>query len=205
MTQKTFDELWRWISARGSVVTVQERSELEHVFGLMRGCDCQSYLEIGTAEGNSLYVLGHAVKPLENGFKHIGCIDIGEKHTEKFRKEVVEQISGNKPIREFIGDSTNPKTYIRRDPYWSTEIKHWCTDTSNEIDCILIDGGHDFATVLSDSILYAPLATKYVFWHDIQLPEVRKAYEWFKKRYALGEYSEFISSTHFGYGICKIK
>lgn len=182
---KNFDTLWRWISARGSVITVQECSELEHVFNLMRECDCQSYLEVGTAEGNSLYVLGHAVRG------NIYYIDLGEKHTETPRIEVCKILNSerNRTVGFFI-DSTHPDILIRDQKY----------------DCILIDGGHDFATVLSDSILYAPLATKYVFWHDIQLPEVRKAVEWFEKRYShLGEFSSFINSDNFGYRILKVK
>lgn len=182
MMQKPFDELWRWINARGSVVTVQERHELEHVYNLMKECGCESYLEVGAAEGNSLYVLGHTAK--QSSF-----IDFGEPHTFEARKMVTNYLmeKGKTPI-QYIGDSTEPYTMPR----------------DQKFDCILIDGGHDFATVLSDSILYAPLATKYVFWHDIQLPEVKAAVEWFMKRWKLGEYSTFINSDSFGYRICKI-
>lgn len=182
--EKSFDELWRFINSRGSIITVQEYSELKHIFDLMRACSCQSYLEIGAAEGNSLYVLGHAVA------KDIHYVDIGEKHTKEAREECIRKL-GDHMIGEFLGDSTNPDTL------WDKDIRRY--------DCILIDGGHDFATVLSDSILYSPMATKYVFWHDIQLPEVRAAYEWFKKRWLLGEFSEFIDSMTMGYGICKVK
>lgn len=180
--EKSFQELWKFINARGSVITVQEEHELHHVFDLMRGCDCQSYLEVGAAEGNSLYVLGHASKLAS-------FIDFGEVHTEQPRSQVIDELVniGRCP-QGYLGDSTKPNA-ITRGNY--------------KFDCILIDGGHDFATVLSDSILYAPLANKYVFWHDIQLPEVRRAYEWFKARWNLGEYSEFIHSDTFGYGICK--
>lgn len=177
-----FDKLWQFVvdrSQRG-VMTVQERSELEHVYNLMKGCDCQSYLEVGTAEGNSLYVLGHVTGMA-------ACIDLGEPHTLAPRMEVFTKL--DMPIQQFLGDSTTP------------EIS--CRITSKH-DCVLIDGGHDFATVLSDSILYAPLATKYIFWHDIQLPEVKAAVEWFMKRWKLGKYSTFINSDSFGYGICEI-
>lgn len=182
MTEKTFAELWRWINQRGSVIIVQEKSELNHIYDLMKSCDCSSYLEVGTAEGNSLYVLGHAV----NG--QIDYVDFGESHTKSPREEAIKALN---PFRlgEWIGDSTDPN--IR-------------AHLQYKYDCILIDGGHDFATVLSDSILYAPLATKYVFWHDIQLPEVNAATDWFKQRWPLGEYSTFINSDSFGYLICKI-
>lgn len=178
---KTFDELWRWVNSRGSVITVQDRMELEHVFNLMK--DCNSYLEVGTAEGNSLYVLGHAV----NG--PISYVDLGELHTREAREEVEEALKKEgKTLSFFKGDSTIPKTHPRSTSY----------------DCVLIDGGHDFATVLSDAILYAPLARKYVFFHDIQLPEVARAVEWFVKRWRLGNYGQFVNSEHFGYGIIEI-
>lgn len=184
---KTFDELWKFINTRGSIITVQEYHELEHVFDLMQACECQSYLEVGTAEGNSLYVLGHAVA--NDGW--IDYVDYGEEHTQAPREESIAKLNPFK-IASWIGDSTNPNTLPDKDVH--------------KFDCILIDGGHDFATVLSDSILYAPLATKYVFWHDIQLPEVRAACDWFKKRWAhLGEFSDFINSDSFGYRILKVK
>lgn len=205
MTQKTFDELWRWINARGSVITVQEENELHHIYDLMKSCDCQSYLEIGTAEGNSLYVLGHAVD-LKSRDKKISYIDFGEDHTKAAREEAINKLCSDnfgvpdimsgveenellKHVEGFFGDSTRPETHPKIRKY----------------DCVLIDGAHDYSSVLSDSIMYANLARKYVFWHDIQLPEVRAAYEWFKKRWQLGEYSEFIDSTSFGYGIFKVK
>jgi hypothetical protein len=51
---KTFDELWRFVVTRSaSFPVVQEYHELQHIFDLMKGCG--SYLEVGSAEGNSLY------------------------------------------------------------------------------------------------------------------------------------------------------
>ena len=47
----TFSQYWDFIAKRG-VSTIQERSELEYLFNLMQGCE--SYLEIGSAEGNSM-------------------------------------------------------------------------------------------------------------------------------------------------------
>lgn len=174
---RDFKAHWDWALTRGKFQ--QDFVELKHIYDLMTGC--KSYLEIGSAEGNSLYILGHAVTG------HIDYIDIGESHTDKLRNEAITKLG--KPVRSFIGDSTNPKTYPK--------------DFKSE--CVLIDGGHDFATVLSDSILYAALATKYVFWHDIQMPAVGAAVEWFVKRWTLGKYSTFINTDNFGYGILEIK
>lgn len=180
-----FNNLWKFATRNGSIV--QEKNELEHVYNLMNGCDCESYLEIGTAEGNSLYVLGSAVK--ENGTIHY--VDLMEEHTKAERIESVTRLLHECPtlfINGFSGDSTYPTIHPRHRDY----------------DCILIDGGHDFATVLSDSILYAPLATKYVFWHDMQLPAVREAVMWFVRRWGLGKFTTFINSDSYGFGIMEI-
>lgn len=195
---KTFNELWQYVTEqRPGVITVQERSELEHVFNLMRGCDCRSYLEVGTAEGNSLYVLGHAV---EDGAGEIHFIDLFEPHTQMPRKEIVGKLMFGKDSSRNVfgikGDSTYASTYFRDPDCLKYPVKY---------DCVLIDGGHDFATVLSDAILYAPLATKYIFFHDIQLPDVRAAVEWWHKRWQLGKYTEFINSPNFGYAIIEVK
>lgn len=188
---KTFDELWKYITEeRPGVITVQDRTELEYVFNLMRDCDCESYLEVGTAEGNSLYVLGHALK--QNG--EAICIDLGEDHTFQAQLEIVTCLNNNKISTEiWKGDSTKPETFR-----YNKNRRLW------EFDCILIDGGHDFATVLSDAILYASLATKYVFFHDVQLPQVKAAVDWFVPRWNLGKYHEFICSNSFGYGIIEV-
>ena len=186
---RTFDELWRYITKeRPGVITVQERSELEHVFNLMRDCDCSSYLEIGTAEGNSLYVLAQAM--VQNA--SVTYIDLWENHTADPRGKVENILDDlNYFLNPIPGDSTEKGTYQRV--------------MDQTYDCVLIDGGHDYTTVLSDAILYAPLATKYIFFHDIQLPEVREAVEWWHKRWQLGKYSEFINSDTFGFGIVEIR
>lgn len=184
---KEFSELWDWVVKRTNhgVITVQERIELEHVFNLMKDCNCESYLEVGTAEGNSMYVLGQIPDKIH-------YIDIGEEHTKAPRTEVTTSLTKDgKNIGSFLGDSTDPETMPSK--------------IIQEYDCVLIDGGHDFATVLSDAIMYAPLAKKYVFFHDIQLPEVRAAVEWFVKRWKLGKYSTFINSDTFGYGIIEVE
>lgn len=178
MISSEFKQHWDWAASRGTFQ--QEYTELEHIYNLMKGCDCQSYLEVGSAEGNSLYILGQTSKM-------VAYIDIGEKHTDDLRNRAIEALK--KPVQQFIGDSTTP------------EISRQIT---SKHDCILIDGGHDFATVLSDSIMYAPLATKYIFWHDIQLPQVKMAVDWFVSRWKLGKYSTFINSPTFGFGIMEV-
>lgn len=186
---KNFNDLWQFIIDRSNrdvkpVVRVQDKTELEHIFNLMRDCECKSYLEIGTAEGNSLYVLSEACSG------KISYIDLGEPHTTLPRNESIEQISNPDRVVHYIGDST------------TSQMVGLLTNQHHE--CVLIDGGHDFSTVLSDAINYGPLATKYIFFHDIQLPEVRRAVSWWHSRWQLGKYSEFINSDSFGYAIIEV-
>lgn len=178
---KPFDELWKFATRNGSIV--QEFCELNHVYNIMLECKPQSYLEIGSAEGNSMYVLGHVVD------KYIDYVDFGEDHTTAQRNECIEELKKiDKNITGYLGDSTNPKTLPNKKKY----------------DCVLIDGGHDYNTVLSDCMTYAGLATKYVFFHDVQLEPVREAIEFYLKRWPLGKYSTFINSESYGYGIVEV-
>jgi Methyltransferase domain len=172
-----FDKAWKWARNRGTFQ--QEYSELKHVFDLMKACNCKSYLEVGCAEGNSLYILSHASD-------HSEYIDIDEDHTRKQREEAIAELG--RPVGKYHGDSANPSTHPRNRKY----------------DCVLIDGGHDYTTVLSDSAFYGTLATKYIFWHDVQLPEVKRAVDYFVASRKLGKYTQFINSSTFGYGIMEL-
>lgn len=173
-----FENLWDWALTRGTFQ--QEKLELNHIYDLMMKCNCESYLEVGAAEGNSLYILG-------NASRKVSYIDYDEDHTRVHRNEAIDKLG--KPVKAYHGDSTNPRTHPRDKRY----------------DCVLIDGGHDYSTVLSDCIMYASLANKYVFFHDIQMAEVSRAVEWFFKGRNIGNYSRFINSRNFGFGILEIK
>src|SRR5574343_1353649 len=138
-----FEDLWRKINKRPGGI-VQEYNELEYVFNKMR--DCNSYLEVGSAEGKSLYVLAHANPSME-----ITNIDLGEKHTTPLRNENLAELPNN--ITPILGKSNT--------------IYSWEKVKDKKFDAVLIDAGHDLFSVLVDACLYAPLATKYVFFHDI--------------------------------------
>lgn len=197
-THVNFDDVWKFITTRKDVPTiVQNRDELEHVFNLVKDCGAETYLEIGTAEGNTLYALGGLCK--KSTF-----IDIGEEHCKKARDEIIDFL-GRENVRENYCDST----YLRPLKFFKLVIDgdvYVVQDKIHYADVIMIDGGHDFATVLSDSIRFAHLAKKYIFWHDIGLPEVNAAFQWFKERYHLGRYYKYATgpNTNFGYGICEV-
>lgn len=177
-----FDKLWNEIIQRPGVITVQNREELEHVYNLIEGCE--SYLEVGTAEGNSLYVLARALKPQSP----ITYIDYGEKHTTEARDEVLNAlVSEGHLITQIHGDSNDISTY--------THV------VDKKFDVVLIDAGHHDFNVAIDTLFYAPLATKYVIFHDVQLPDVLRVFDWYCKQFPQRQSYRIVNSEHFGYGV----
>jgi hypothetical protein len=67
---------------------------------------------------------------------------------------------------------------------------------------VLIDAGHDYESVKSDIKMYAHLATKYLIFHDIKLPDVKRAVDEY-----VGDkkYYEIVNSQTMGFGIMEIK
>ncbi len=194
---KTFDELWADIeerSRRWAIPIVQDKKELEYVFNLIKGC--KSYLEIGTAEGNGLYVLGHAIDTAT----YKGClhfVDYGEAHTSPARDEAVEKLKAmKKTIWSWLGNSHEAKIISR--------VNFDREEGGASYDIVFIDAGHTYEDVIADAIAYGHLATKYIFFHDIQLPEVRKAYEWYAAQNPQMKKHEFINSETYGYGIIEV-
>lgn len=187
---KSFDDLWRYITQeRPGVITVQERMELKHVFDLMRGCD--SYLEVGTAEGNSLYVLSHALKEGAD----ITYIDYGEKHTAPYRGKIISLVeSSGYKVKGILGDSNDFSTRNQAFPF-----------NHKQFDVVLIDAGHDDFNVAIDAILYGVLASKYIIFHDVCLSDVARAFDWYVKQRPDCESYKFINSDSFGYGIMRVK
>jgi len=90
---REFNDLWAFIVKRSndaSMPVVQDKEELEYVFNLLK--DCESYLEVGTAEGNSLYVLANAL-PVNS---EITYIDWAEKHTKENRDFILSRLTDYK-------------------------------------------------------------------------------------------------------------
>lgn len=188
MILKEFEPLWKWVMERSQqgVMTVQERHELEHVFNLANGST--SYLEVGTAEGNSLYVMAHAAK-------YCVSLDYGEEHTRGAVNDVVKTLKSSPDAGNVScvrANSHNRQTMQTIQAYRS-------------FDCVMIDAGHTYEDVIADAIAYGGLATKYIFFHDIRLPAVKKAVEWYVAQQGMQDrYSEFVNSESFGYGILKL-
>lgn len=179
-TLKGFDDLWKFARRHGDIV--QLRNEIEYVFNLIRGCS--SYLEVGTAEGNSLYILAHA---LTDDAK-IAYIDWAEVHTKERRDEALEALSPRKVI-----------------PIHADTHSHRAIDMANAFapyDVVLIDAGHLYEDVIMDAVNYGSLAKKFIIFHDTQIPAVRKAFDWYckVKRFKNVEFFQENQSP-FGYGI----
>ena len=184
----SFDDKMRIIRERCdrfAIPFVQNEDEFRYVHDLIKEAGVYSYLEVGTADGNSLIMFGSLSK-------FIKTIDLEEAHTKQARINANTILNKNEIVIFNIGGDS---TIIEKEEEKKYYLKY---------DVVYIDGGHDYTTVISDSIRYAPLANKLVLWHDICLPEVRAAYEWFKKRYPAGKYSEYIKSETYGYGILEV-
>ncbi len=187
---KTFDELWKDLeerSKRWAIPIVQDYKELEHVFNLIKGC--RSYLEVGTAEGNGLYVLSHALA--DDAFVQV--VDFGEKHTKAARNEVTGKWL---KYSEALGNSHNAD--IVSSVVLDTET---CV---SRFEAVFIDAGHTYEDVIADAIAYGCLATKYIIFHDVQLPPVKAAYDWYLAQNPQFKHYEFINSPTYGYGIITV-
>lgn len=186
-----FEQLWQDIlerCERFQFPLVQDKEELRHVFNLMKKLN--SYLEVGTAEGNSLYVLSRALEgesKLNNDSAYIEIIDFGEPHTKIARDQVLNGLGFT--ICEHLENSHSAKIKVTQDQY----------------DAVLIDAGHSYEDVIADAIAYGHLAIKYIFFHDIQLPPVKAAFEWYcKQNPQFKNISTFINSPNYGYGIIEV-
>lgn len=180
-----FEERWSEITKRPGVVTVQDRAELEFVYNLIGGCS--SYLEVGTAEGNSLFVLADALE----GSAPITYIDYGEKHITEPRDEILNKlVEEGHLITAIHGDSNDFATY-----------KHV---HGKNFDVVLIDAGHEDFNVTIDALFYASLATKYIIFHDVQLLDVSRVFDWYCKQFPQRKSYRVVNSETFGYGIMEI-
>ncbi len=159
---------------------VQDRSELEYIHGLLSGC--KSYLEVGTAEGNSLYVLANA---MPKG-SEVTYIDLAEKHTEDKRNFILDRL-GDYKVTPIHGDSNDYATLDK--------VKY------NRYDAVLIDAGHDDFNVAIDALFYAPLASKYVIFHDIQLPDVARVFDWYCRQIPQKRFYKIVNSNEYGFGV----
>lgn len=187
----SFDKIWKIVSDRTQrgVKTVQNQEELQYVYGLLE--NCSSYLEIGTAEGNSLYILSHA---LNNHSRKVVYIDLCEAHTLAPREELLQKL-----YMECTGLIPTCINGNSHEPYCIRAAAKF-----GQFDAVMIDAGHNYEDVIADAIAYGHLAKKYIIFHDICIPNVKRALEWYAKHAKLKAPEYFIKSEHFGYGVIKL-
>lgn len=182
----SFDSHWHYIQHRNEII-VQVKEELEHVYNLMEGC--RSYLEVGTAEGNSMYALSHALSNKPS----VVYVDYGEAKIEKKRNEVID-------ILKTRGISIRPIHGCSHDHGCIKEASYFAP-----YDVVMIDAGHSFADVVADATAYGGMASKYILFHDIMLDGVKQAFDWYTSTHNFKNVSKFISpSSPYGYGIIKL-
>lgn len=181
-----FETHWNFIikrSREACMPVVQDQEELSYVYNLLR--NCESYLEVGTAEGNSLYVLANA---MPRGSK-ITYIDYGEKHTEANRRFILDRLK-DYDITGIHADSNDYST-LR-------------SVQDRRFDAVLIDAGHDDFNAAIDALFYGPLAKKYVIFHDVKLPDVSRVFDWYRKQFPEKRSYRVVNSENFGYGIIEL-
>lgn len=181
-----FNEAWNFIVKRSTdmaMPVVQDREELEYVYNLLS--QCKSYLEVGTAEGNSLYVLANAMPKGSD----VTYIDWAEEHTKEKRNFILQKLDDYN-ITPVHGDSNDYATLNR--------VK------DKRFEAVLIDAGHDDFNVAIDALFYAPLATKYIIFHDIQLPDVARVFDWYSRQIPQRRFYKIVNSESYGFGVIEV-
>lgn len=185
-----FEELWHFCATRRAKPMVQVKEELEQIFGLISDEKCRSYLEIGTAEGDSLYILSHA---LEGNMPSLTYVDFGEAHTTPYRDEVlgilrqngmkIKAMHGNSHDHNLISEAALFKPY----------------------DVVYIDAGHELRDVIADAIAYGGMARKFIIFHDILLNDVGNAFNWYVESQGFKDVRRiYAKGSEYGFGVIKL-
>lgn len=182
-----FNDYWDFITERCSKLAfplVQDKEELHFIYNLIQGCE--TYLEIGTAEGNSMFVLAHALK--QNA--RIAYVDWDEEKIRPKRQMIEETLSKNGyHITGIHGNSHDPEIIMK---------------ANGRYDVVLIDAGHSYDDALEDARNYGRMATKYIIFHDINLLDVKRAFQKYQTETGFKSYTISNSET-FGYGIMEVQ
>lgn len=139
-------------------VPVQNDEELTQLIEHLSKKNIKSLLEVGSAEGMTMYVLAMAL-----GLDRVTSIDFGEEHT----KDTFEWFA----------------TLLKNNGIEANQIKGNSHDLSiialsrrfGQHDAVLIDAGHTYDDVLTDYLFYAKMAKKMVIFHDVDMQEVKRA------------------------------
>lgn len=180
-----FDELWHFCEHRRDQPMVQIKEELEQVFNLIEGC--KSYLEIGTAEGDTLHILGHA---LSGSSPSITYVDLGEEHTAPYREEIIKIMKSEKINVRGIHGNSHVHSIVK-------EVSLFAP-----YDVVMIDAGHELRDVVADAMAYGGLAAKFIIFHDILLHDVGNAFDWYIHKQGFKNIKRiYARGSNYGFGV----
>lgn len=138
----------------------------------------ESYLEVGSAAGGSVFLINHFFKPVK-----IVVVDDNKHPKAHLRPYILRDI----PHEEVIGDSHNKNTV--------DQIKELC----GSYDLVLLDGDHFFNGVMEDIKNYGSLLNDggFLIIHDTQMGHPFGAGKAFEKAKESFEFiGEFVSEKH---------
>lgn len=142
-------------SAISGNVASQNREELWWLCELLRETNCRSWLEIGCREGDTFHTVANV---LPKGSRMV-AIDLPESRWG--RQGTLHHLRGAVSHAEKVGQ--RPRLIIG-----DSRSSHVLGQVNGQMfDAILIDGDHTTEGVATDWINYSPLASKLVFFHDI--------------------------------------
>lgn len=131
-------------------VATRSWAEFDEFIAVLQRAKCRSYLEIGSAYGESLLRVAHALKTPS----WFVAVDQPTKHTLTALKEGADTIRRyGHDVRLLLGDSTNQDIVET-------------VDTMGPFDACFIDANHTLAYVRADWRNYGPMC-RIVAFHDI--------------------------------------
>lgn len=137
----------------------QKHDEIMGLIHDIKSTKCQSYLEIGSRDGDTFYDIVTKCMP-----KDAVCVAIdlpggkwGNESSESKLRNCIETLrsKGWQNVYAIFGDSTDSDTI--------KQVKQ----LSPIYDAMLIDGDHEYDGVNNDWLNYSPIANKLVAFHDI--------------------------------------
>lgn len=177
---------------------LQDKRELELYIDFVKSLGINSYLEIGSFQGDSLYSVLTNANPKCLGI----AIDkqVLEVHVDKQRYLGPKKL--NKTIKELNSLGYNTKALIgdSKDPKIIAKAK-----SEGPYDLLFIDGDHSYSGVKADWDNYSSLA-KVIVLHDVYQPMssglVKQFWEDLKARCQFKETREIYTlGSQMGYGI----
>jgi predicted O-methyltransferase YrrM len=154
--RETFARSWDVAVKRaGMVAVVQDKEELFALICLLQAAECTSYLELGSSDGVSLFVIGSC---LPKGAR-IACVDLFEAHS-------AANLQTHIGLLQAAGQQVTK--YEGKTEAWAKMV--W-REHPDGFDAVLIDAGKRYKDVKRDWEDYHQMARKLVAIHDVGAPD----------------------------------